>query len=300
MQPRNDETKKKMSRKSLRKSFAIIFAGIFVMILAIFLERSLYFLVICAGIEITIAGGLSLFFIGGLGDRSHRRRYIIGSILVLGGPIPGLYLMNVYLIQIPLEQRTLPFFFSFGLILGSLFIGAIMFLSGAPRSRRARLAPPPNILEAFKHIEPEETFEAKNCTVVKKGDVYAIIPKVFNAIYFLRFMTATRTPDTKMRLPMRLRWSNFQDEIGGFPVAKLEGEFSIPVSATKTEEKTIEEKCARGKATLLVMARREKVRIPLYYTPDSALMKDLSTKFNENTAINIMDKLSRMPRPRAL
>jgi hypothetical protein len=201
--------------------------------------------------------------------------------------ILGLVMIFLTITLLPLEERTLPFFLSIGLLFAGAMVAALSSAVAQMRASTARFAIPARILDAFQQIEPDRSFQTKNLSVMKKGDIYILLPKLFNCAYFIRAQKETTTQDRKLRLPMKiLRKKYFTEEIGGLPIAKRKGEFIIPVSASLRGDKT-EEKYAKVSGMAYLVAK--------YDVPHRRRLRaeDLSEKFDKATILRIMERLSK-------
>ncbi|WXG42860.1 MAG: hypothetical protein WED04_02005 [Promethearchaeati archaeon SRVP18_Atabeyarchaeia-1] len=206
----------------------------------------------------------------------------------MGLIILGLAMVLVVITLIPFEERTFPFIFSIGLMFAGLIIAAIASIIAQMRTARSRFAVPVRIMESFRQIEPDKSFETKNLSVLKKGDVYILLPKLFNCVYFVKSLRQTPIQEKKLKLPMKiLRKRYFTDEIGGLPLAKWKGECKIPVDSIKRSDSVVEEKYAKIWGVVLL--------VPRYDVPHRKLLKaqDLADRFDKSVIMKIMEQLSK-------
>ena len=236
------------------------------------------------GCILMVVGGAVWLKYGSLGKSAGKEAtgiLIKALVLGMGLILLGFVLIFALVVQLPMEQRSLFFFFSFGLILAGFIVavaGRIMF---EMKKGRTRFVSRSGIMESFQLIKPEKTFQTKNFTVMKKGDIYILASKLLNAVYFVKLFDQIPVHEKGVRLPnMFFRKSQFKDEIGGLPVDKSKGEIMIPVDFAKRSDKRLEEKYVKGTGISYL--------IPIY----EQQQKDLSGEFGKTAILQVMEKIS--------
>jgi hypothetical protein len=195
------------------------------------------------------------------------------------------------------EERLLVVFFCFGLIIGGAFFACIAVLMQVqltgPKEPRP-LPPtieegvPSGILEAFQGIEAERSFETGNLWVFRKGSIYILLPKRFFAAIFVKLLGQATAPEKKLSLPFKtMRKTTLDDNIGGFPMAKIRGEFTIPVDAFDLGGEGVEEKYMTGRGIMYLVSRFDVSQLGSVSAPD------LSQRFDVTVILKIIEQISR-------
>jgi hypothetical protein len=216
-------------------------------------------------------------------------KYPVGVLVVgLAIVIIGFLFMFVVITLVPYEERTLPFIFSLVVLFAGLIIICISSVIAQMRATAVRFAVPASVMDSFRQIEPEKSFETKRFNVLKKGDIYILLPKTFTATFFIRAFTQTPTSDMKFKPPLRFfRKRNFTDEIGGLPVMKAKGEYNIPVGVVKRGDAIIQEKYAKVSGIAYIVPKYDVLHRRRFQ------VKDLSDNFNRDTILKIIEQLSK-------
>jgi hypothetical protein len=157
---------------------------------------------------------------------------------------------------------------------------------------------PESIRDSFKQIESDKKFEVSiagvKYLVLKKGNNFMLLPEMWGGVYLAYFIKLFNpTPTTKKRFKAPLvppRKKNFLQNIGGLPVAKFRGDFTLPVDLISKAEGN-EVKYANGSGVMYLVPRRD----PSHgmYSPRAMFSQiDLSEKFNKTTILKILEELS--------
>lgn len=250
----------------------------------------LLWLMVLALVVIT-TGAVAMFEYGSIGRAVPKEAtsvLIKGIVIGMGLVALGIVMIIVVVTQLPMQERTLPFFYALGLI----FTGIIVTVAGrilyTTRAMRTRFTVPSNISESFRQIGPEKTFETKNFTVLKKAGIYILISKLSNLVYFVKLFNQTTVHEEITKLPiMFFRKTQFKEKIGDLPVAKRRGELIIPVDSVKLPDRKLEEKYARGSGITYIVP---------FYDPDRQKPSEkpnLLAEFDSTSVLKIMEELSK-------
>jgi hypothetical protein len=264
--------------------------------------------------EIGIGGILWLLFLAfiflfpGLAllgiDRATRRwagsealGFFVKTVIVsLGLILAGFFVLLDVIMQPLVEQRGVLFILFGGLIFGGLavlFAGQIIFAMRRGRTRlpvglgamgSLRNINPEKtfqtVVESLRETNPEKTFQTRNFTVMKKSDVYILLPRMSNAAYFVKLFDQTPVQEKAVRLPMLFFQKTPFNVVAGLRVAKFRGEITIPIDVVKRGNKTTE-KYVKGTGIQYV--------VPLY---DMNERRDLSDQFTRTGILNIISEIS--------
>jgi hypothetical protein len=172
-----------------------------------------------------------------------------------------------------------------------------LFLGRTAKLKESRKLPE-SIRESFRQIESDKKFEFSimgiKYLVLKKGNNFMLLPEMWGGVYlayFIKLFNPTPTTKKRFKAPLMVpRKKHFSQSIGGLPVAKFRGDFTLPVDViSKTEGNEV--KYANGSGIMYLVSRRD----PTYgmYSPLAMFSQvDLSEKFNKATILKIMEELS--------
>jgi uncharacterized membrane protein YiaA len=297
-----DREVKTVRKRGRNVSILLFFAGIVLMLLGIVLVR----IIMLGTVYLVFLGALMVLVGAALSDRYGRLARWYGSeaagtffktfLVGVGLSFLGLFMivLLVFGIQVPIEQRGVYFIFSCGLIFGGIivlfvgqlrlrmgrrqpFFGGIMSQTGMGR---IRIAGSQDIMRLFEQINPEKNFETKNFSVMKKGEVYILLPRMSNAAFFVKLFDQIPVQEKAVRLPMIFfRKTPFED-VAGLPVAKFRGEITIPVDIVKRGNKS-DERYVKGAGIQYV--------VPMY---DTSGRRDLSGQLTKTAILNIISEIS--------
>jgi hypothetical protein len=136
------------------------------------------------------------------------------------------------------------------------------------------------VMQSLRETNPEKTFQTRNFTVMKKSDVYVLLPRMSSAAYFVKLFDQTPVQEKVVKLPVLFFQRMPFKEVAGFPVAKFRGEITIPVDVVKRGNKP-DEKYVKGAGIQYV--------VPFY---DMNERRDLSGQFTKTGILNIISEIS--------
>jgi hypothetical protein len=224
----------------------------------------------------------------GMSGRGAILRYA-GAVLACVGYLVGLVVLDVsgfnpysadYTVVIPLVAA----------VLGIFVMSTGQYLI-ARNLDNQRLTVPANVLDTFQVKGADDYFQAKKFHVFVKGKSYILLEKKFRGAYFVRLFEYMDSSQKKTSLKVSLGplWiaSAFKDSINGLPVARLEGDFTIPVGIWRSNDGFDEEKYATGSGVAYLVSMYPVIRgrfVP-YALP-------LTERFDKATILKILDNLS--------
>ncbi len=162
--------------------------------------------------------------------RAINKSLVIGlSLFLLGSAV-----MVFALLRLSQEEFAPPFFFGWILWFSGIGIWIVGAVAGNRGEVRILSRVPRSIDESFQEIKPEKIFKTRTFTVLKKKDIYILIPKLLKAVYFVKLFDQSQVQEKAVKLPIMFPGNTqFKDEVEGLPVAKSRGEIIIPVDVSK-------------------------------------------------------------------
>lgn len=134
---------------------------------------------------------------------------------------------------------------------------------------------PLDISELFKQVEPEKLVKTDRFVLARKNKIYMLKTIWQHGFFLLRFKIMFETNEKKIKLPDVSLLSKFRKKINGIPIARFEGNFTIPIE---------EDKYAEGEGVLYY------VEVEKYIPIDNI---PITQKIDKNVFLKLIEELSR-------